>query len=173
MTINDDVFRTELDKQFKLRKLLKRERDILIGRLIRQPVNYRDALLDKETSVTNAYLQKRREDTKVPSEHTEQAAFVHWFRHIYPDVLIYAIPNGGLRGDREAQALVLEGVVKGVADLFIDDWNCYVEFKRSKGGTWGAEQERFCNKVRSNGKTYLLVHGLDDAKLKINSFKLK
>ncbi len=32
---------------------------------------------------------------KPPSEHEEQVGLVMWFRNRFPDVLIYAIPNGG------------------------------------------------------------------------------
>ena len=55
-------------------------------------------------------------------KHTEdqiQAACVKWFRYQYPDVVIFAIPNGGLRGAREAARMKGTGTLAGVADLFV------------------------------------------------------
>ena len=41
----------------------------------------------------------------VPSEHLEQVETVAWFRRTFPGVRIFAIPNGGHRGIREAGRL--------------------------------------------------------------------
>jgi hypothetical protein len=166
--ITNDQFRTELDKILKQRKMLKKPRSEYIGDLIANlPANMFDEYLDIEQETTAKFLSERAEAKRVPTEHKEQSDFVLWFRKTYPGVLIFAIPNGGLRSASEARGLVLEGVVAGVADLFIDDWNCYVEFKRTKGGVWGDDQQKFAHKVQGNGKHYLLVHGFEDAKLKI------
>jgi len=168
--ITDDFFRSELDLILKRRKMLKAERSVRISELLLLDGAGRDAALDYEEGITNKYLAEQTEAKIIPTEHCEQAAFIHWFRHTYPGVLIFAIPNGGNRSAREAQTLVLEGVTAGVADLFIDDWNCYVEFKRIKGGVWSEEQQKFAQLVQENGKTYLLVKGLEDAKEKILLF---
>lgn len=37
----------------------------------------------------------------------------------YKDVVIFAIPNGGSRNTIEAKKMKMEGVVRGVSDLFI------------------------------------------------------
>jgi hypothetical protein len=169
--ITNDRFRTELDKILKQRKMLKKPRSEYIGDLIANlPSNMFDEYLDIEQAATAEYLAERAEAKRVPTEHKEQCDFILWFRKTYPGVLIFAIPNGGLRSASEARGLVLEGVVAGVADLFIDDWNCYVEFKRTKGGVWSEDQQKFAHKVQSNGKHYLLVRGFEDAKRKIIAF---
>ncbi len=169
LVISDDIFKNELDATLKQRKMKKKDRNEFIGFAMLADVHLRDTMLDDERLITNDFLKVCEDARNVPTEHSEQAAFIHWFRHTFPDVLIYAIPNGGNRSAREAASLVMEGVTAGVADLFIDDWNCYVEFKRVKGGVWSDEQEKFCDKVCANGKTYLLVWGLEDAKKKICS----
>ena len=50
-------------------------------------------------------------------ESTLQTSCVKWFRLQYPNLVIYAVPNGGSRNVREAQRLKAEGVLAGVADL--------------------------------------------------------
>ncbi len=75
------------------------------------------------------------------TEHQEQVDFVKWFRVSYPDVLIFAIPNGGYRSRVTASRLKAEGVVKGIPDLYIPAWNLWVEMKRTKGGSVSADQK--------------------------------
>lgn len=52
-------------------------------------------------------------------EHNIQVAAVNWFRHQYPECLIWATPNGGQRNAIVAAKLKAEGVMSGVPDLFI------------------------------------------------------
>jgi len=52
-------------------------------------------------------------------ESTLQAECVKWFRYQYPFHVIFAIPNGGNRDIRQAVTLKREGVLSGVADLFV------------------------------------------------------
>jgi hypothetical protein len=46
-----------------------------------------------------------------------QAAIVEWVRLVAPGVLIFAVPNGGLRSKAEAARLKWTGVLAGVPDL--------------------------------------------------------
>jgi hypothetical protein len=48
-----------------------------------------------------------------------QAAIVEWVRTVAPDVLVFAVPNGGLRSKAEAARLKWTGVVAGVPDLCV------------------------------------------------------
>jgi hypothetical protein len=48
-----------------------------------------------------------------------QAAIVKWVRTVAPDVLIFSIPNGGLRTKAEAARLKWTGTLAGVPDLAI------------------------------------------------------
>jgi hypothetical protein len=75
------------------------------------------------------------------SEHLEQAHVVMWFRQTYPDTLIFAIPNGGMRSKSQALKLKVEGVVPGFPDLFIPAWSVCVEMKKAKGGVLSKEQQ--------------------------------
>lgn len=102
-----------------------------------------------------------------PSEHVEQRDFVRAFRCAYPDVLIFAIPNGGKRGIVLAQKLKLEGVVPGVPDLCIPAWRAWVEMKRRKGGTLSPEQKGVIGYLESIGYTVIVARGCEDGMAKI------
>lgn len=52
-------------------------------------------------------------------EHLLQVDCVNWFHTNYPDIVIFAIPNGGQRHITVAKKLKAEGVLAGVPDLFI------------------------------------------------------
>ena len=85
-------------------------------------------------------------------EHQLQVACVRWFRMQHPSVLIFAIPNGGQRNVITAKRLKDEGVVAGVADLFIVYANkfgyngLFVEMKTDKGRQTESQKEfeRYC-----------------------------
>jgi len=67
-------------------------------------------------------------------EHIEQMAFVQRVRREYPDIIIYAVPNGGYRNAREGKNLKAEGVLTGVSDIVIhlDKKMLYIEMKRKR-----------------------------------------
>lgn len=48
-----------------------------------------------------------------------QRMCVQWFRIHFPHLTMFAIPNGGRRGKVEAAIMKGEGVLAGVADLFL------------------------------------------------------
>jgi hypothetical protein len=107
---------------------------------------------------------------KVPSEHVEQSLFVQWFRRSYPNVLIFAIPNGGARSKATAGRLKVEGVVAGVPDLFVPEWHLWVEMKRIKGGKVSDEQFGMIDYLQSVGYRAIVCKGAEDAKAQILEF---
>lgn len=71
-------------------------------------------------------------------EHGLQARGVKWFRWLYPQLLIYAIPNGGKRDKVEAARLKAEGVEEGIPDLHVpvaagEFLSLYIETKTQDG----------------------------------------
>lgn len=98
------------------------------------------------------------------SESLEQIEFVCWFRRTHPNVLIFSIPNGGVRSPSQSLKMKNEGVVKGIPDLFIPAWLCWVEMKRTKGGTTSPEQKAMHLYLRSIGHTVIIGNGFEDAK---------
>jgi hypothetical protein len=114
-----------------------------------------------------------------PSEHSEQVAFVRWFRLQFPGVLIFSVPNGshlaGTIAQRAAQVarLKAEGMLPGVPDLEIPEWGCYVEMKRVRRGKLSAEQVRIHDALRRAGKRVIVAKGWEDAADQVRSFRRK
>lgn len=102
----------------------------------------------------------------VPSEHFEQREFVKWFRQTFPDVLIFAIPNGGARSPTTAARLKAEGVVPGIPDLFVPAWGLWVEMKRQKGGALSPAQKSLILYLQSLRMSVIVGYGFEDAKAK-------
>jgi hypothetical protein len=101
------------------------------------------------------------------SEHEEQRELVKWFRQTYPGVKIYAIPNGGFRGRASAGRLKAEGVLRGVSDLHVPEWNLWIEMKREKGGRLSPEQKSWGEYVEAIGHAFIVGNGFEDARKKI------
>ena len=105
---------------------------------------------------------------KTPSEHQEQVNLVARVRLLYPDVIIYAIPNGGYRHLKEAVRLKAEGVLAGIPDLFIAEprggWHgLYVEVKK-RNGKLSKDQALRIAELRLKGYCVLLAdRGAGDA----------
>lgn len=112
----------------------------------------------------------------IKTEHEEQRELISWFRKNYEitqGIRIFAIPNGGLRGKREAMKLKCEGVSAGVPDLYIPQWRLWIEMKRAKGGVLSKEQKDWRDYLQSIGDNWIIGIGFEDAKAKIEQFILK
>ncbi len=108
-----------------------------------------------------------RDPDKVPTEHTEQAKLVGRIRSFYRDVIVFAVPNGGLRNKAEAVRLKAEGVLAGVPDLVVAEprgryHGLYVEMKRRKGGRVSDDQLKIHRRLRRKGYKVLVGWGVDD-----------
>lgn len=108
--------------------------------------------------------------TALHSEHEEQVALVQWFRDNFkePDYIIFAVPNGGKRGIKEAGRLKEEGVKSGVSDLIILTHNkvIFLEMKNAKGKLSKA-QKYFNENVEYLGFISLVAYSASDASEKI------
>ena len=104
----------------------------------------------------------------IRSEHSEQVAFVARVRHFYPQIVIFAIPNGGQRSITEASRLKAEGVLAGIPDLFIakpvgNYSGLFVEMKRTKKSSLSATQKTRINALTTAGYKTHVAYGCDDA----------
>lgn len=104
---------------------------------------------------------------RIPTEHEEQRQFVQWFRRTFPDVRIFAIPNGGARSAATAGRLKAEGVTSGVPDMFVPAWSLWIEMKRTKGGSVSAEQKDWLQYLEVIGHTAIVCRGAEDAKRQV------
>jgi hypothetical protein len=105
------------------------------------------------------------------TEHEEQREFVSWFRQTYPDVRIFAIPNGEKRSIKTAIRLKSEGVSPGVPDLFVPAWSLWIEMKRKTGGFVRPDQRKWIEYLQGCGHQVIVGYGFEDAKTKIGERK--
>ena len=96
------------------------------------------------------------------TESDEQIGFINWFRAKFPGVLIFHIPNGGFRSIKTAHKLKLEGVVPGIPDLYVPEWNLWVEMKTNKGKL-SERQKEIIRHLYYIGHTVIVGYGAEDA----------
>ena len=85
-------------------------------------------------------------------------------------MLIFAIPNGEKRAITVAKRLKAEGVVRGIPDLFIPQWNLWVEMKRISGGRLSPEQKGMIQYLEGIGQKVIVGKGAADASRQILEF---
>jgi len=105
-----------------------------------------------------------------------QSECVKWFRLQYPHLkkLLFAIPNGGTRNKIEAVNLKRQGVVSGVADMFLSIGNMvfhgfYIEFKYGKNKVT-QNQKEFLQAVYEQGYQFAVVRDFDTFKELIENY---
>lgn len=97
-------------------------------------------------------------------EHVLQSTCVRWFRYVYDDCMIFAIPNGGRRDNTTGARLKIEGVLAGVADLVVLAQNrraFFIEMKTQKGYQSAAQKE-FQVRVTQMQFGYHVCHSFDE-----------
>jgi hypothetical protein len=97
------------------------------------------------------------------SEHQHQKALITWFKLVYPDKVIFAIPNGGKRGKIEAKKLKAEGVLAGVSDLFFPEGKLFIEMKSTKGVV-APQQYKFMESMKKIGYSVAICYSFLEAK---------
>ncbi len=107
---------------------------------------------------------------EIPTEHEEQRVFVQWFRRRYAPVRIFAIPNGGFRSRATAGRLKAEGVMRGIPDLFVPEWNLWIEMKRVKGGRLSPDQVNWKHYLEEIGNTVFVAYGAQNAMELVDDF---
>ena len=94
----------------------------------------------------------RSKTTGQPTELAEQFGFLQWVRQAYPQARFFAVPNGGKRDHTEQVMKIMEGMSRGVPDLWFPQrkldgagnvvyGGLVIEMKRSRDpnmsvGTW-------------------------------------
>ena len=114
---------------------------------------------------------------KLPTESQEQQRLVLKLRWFWPDLLFFAIPNGGKRGKGEARTMVLEGVEKGTPDIFIAEprWRfhgLFIEMKRAEKSksVVSAEQSDKMRRLIDSGYKCVVAYGAGDALKHIDDY---
>ena len=104
-----------------------------------------------------------------------QIAVVNYIRMAFPDVLCFAVPNGGKRSVIEAAMLKKMGVLAGVSDLLLF-WNGgygAIELKRpDKTAYMSDSQVEFAETWRKLGGRFALCNSLDGVEATLKSWGL-
>ena len=108
------------------------------------------------------------------TEHQEQVAVVQWFRLAYPKLIIFSIPNGGVRNIGTAVKLKSEGVLAGVADLFLMQPNIhhhgmFIEMKAAKGKV-SEQQKYFLEQAKAKGYAACVCYSFEEAQAAITNY---
>lgn len=124
-------------------------------------------MLSTSVTISTTYHFKPAElkvisNLEIPTEHEEQRAFISWWKKSELP-LIFAIPNGGQRNKIVAGKMKMEGVERGVPDLFCPALCLWIEFKRQKGGTLSKEQKEWRDHLVDIGYHWILAKGAADA----------
>lgn len=120
--------------------------------------------------------EKRLKQVENPLEHDEQVKVIQWCDG--PDspdeaALIFAIPNGGYRGDGKMAKIVgerlkAEGLRKGIPDLFLpvpmSGFNgLFVEMKRLKDSSVSHSQKKKIPELKKQGYQVDIARGHEEA----------
>ena len=106
------------------------------------------------------------------SEEMHQRGFITWFRQRYPGVLIFYINNGASHIST-GKRLKDMGAVAGIPDLYIPEWNVWIEMKTEDGGIVSEEQKRIHRYLESIGHTVIIGNGAPAASVKVLGLKSK
>jgi hypothetical protein len=103
-----------------------------------------------------------------------QAAIVEWVRVAAPSVMVFAIPNGGLRTKAEAARMRWTGVA-GIPDLAIVVPGGRIHFIEVKapGGSLSPAQRDVHDRLVSLGTPSAVVRSIDDARLAFDLWGIK
>lgn len=107
-------------------------------------------------------------------EHQLQVACIKWFRYNYPQLIIFAIPNGSHRHIAVASKLKAEGVLSGVPDIFMPIANSesnglFIEMKAGKNKLT-ENQIEVINKLKGNGYAVEVCYSFDEFTNIINNY---
>ena len=111
-------------------------------------------------------VKKKPTVKRCPTEADEQKGFVTWFRHRFPGVIIFHINNSATSAVRGKKLKDL-GVVSGIPDLFIPAFRCFVEMKRTVGGTVSSSQAEMMLYLKRVGYRCIVGYGATDASKKV------
>jgi hypothetical protein len=89
-----------------------------------------------------------------------------YLRRVAPDVMVFHIPNGGLRGKREAARLKWQGVLAGLPDLCLIAPVGRVFFMelKTKTGRLSADQKAIHGWLSAIGVSCAVIRSIDDAR---------
>jgi hypothetical protein len=119
--------------------------------------------------MSQAALQQRPAERRRDgnAEARVQAAVVEWIRWVCPSVVVYAIPNGGLRSKPEAARMKWTGTLSGMPDLGLvlpGGRAGFFEIKTPKRGRLSDAQNEMLPCLEMRGARCAVVRSIEDAR---------
>jgi hypothetical protein len=113
--------------------------------------------------------RERREPLGHNAEARRQAAIVDYVRWTAPHIVVWAVPNGGLRTKAEAARLKWTGVLAGVLDLTLalPEARCAFWETKTPRGRLSDDQREFIGRIEALGHTWALVRSIEDARAEL------
>jgi hypothetical protein len=101
------------------------------------------------------------------AEARTQAAIVEWIRLVAPELIVFHVPNGGLRSKAEAARMRWVGVLAGVPDLVVlgRDGRCWLVEVKAPGGTLSADQRAIRDWCTALRVPFVIAKSIDDVRL--------
>lgn len=129
-------------------------------------------LIAKNEKMNNEVTPKRR---VTQWEHNIQVACINWIRCYHPEVICYAIPNGGARDRVTGGKMKAEGVLAGIPDLHIPEahggyHSLYIEMKNGKAGRLEVVQKQRIEELRSRGNKVVVVRDYEQFIAEVESY---
>lgn len=165
--ISDEIFIGELAASLKFAGMSKKDIKNQIDSALLIPVDMRDDYLEAQRKYAMRAQKIKALKKAVPTETSEQIAFVAWFKSNFPDVVIMMIRNDGYRTAREKPEQILMGLHAGAADLYVPAWHLWIEMKRIKGSHTSDKQLIFRDYVMSIGDSHIIGIGCEHAKAQV------
>ena len=109
------------------------------------------------------------------AEARRQAAIVDFVRLVAPQVIIWAVPNGGLRSKSEAARLKWTGVLAGVLDLTLalPGGGCAFWETKTTYGRLSNEQRDFIARLDALGHSWAVVRDIHDARRELAILRIE
>jgi hypoxanthine-guanine phosphoribosyltransferase len=159
------IFKRELDALLKQRRILKRERNQIIGAYITAHADFHK-VLEAELEKTLEYIGNKKPREMLESHH--QKKLVEWFKQYFKGKKIVMVRNDGTRTAKEKTEQMLLGLCPGAADLYIPHLHTWLEMKRDSTSRLSAKQVECRDYVINEcGDKYIVGYGFDDARRKI------
>jgi hypothetical protein len=108
------------------------------------------------------------------TEHQIQSALFQWFKIQHPKLIMFAIPNAAKRSFAQASYMKAEGLISGIADIFLMCANkthhgLFIELKSAKGKL-SEQQAYFLEQAKERGYQAIVCYSFDEAKTAITNY---
>ncbi len=103
-----------------------------------------------------------------------QSSIVRYIRYLYPNSILFAVPNGNKRHIAIAANLKREGVMAGVSDLiWINEGKVHFLEVKAEKGYQSVNQKEFESQVKKQGFEYYILRSTKDFDLFLKYLDMK